>query len=106
GCALRFATTDDLDEFLRGPGWAEPERLTRVAELEEAWFLGLRLNAGVELGAMRAEFGAEAVARFDDVVAELVSEGLIEGSNGRVRLTLRGRLLSNEAFERFLGVSA
>jgi len=101
GCALRFATTDDLDEFLRGPGWAEPERLTRVAELEEAWFLGLRLNAGVELSALRAEFGAE--ARFDLVIAELVSDGLMECDEGGARLTLRGRLLSNEVFGRFVG---
>jgi oxygen-independent coproporphyrinogen III oxidase len=106
GRALRFATTDELEPFLEAPGWGDPERLTREAELEEAWFLGLRLNAGVELSALHEEFGMEAVGRFDSVIAELVSEGLMECSNGRARLTLRGRLLSNEAFERFLGVSA
>ena len=106
GRALRFATTDELEPFLGAPGWGDPERLTREAELEEAWFLGLRLNAGVELAALREEFGAEAVARFDSVIAELVSDGLMECSDERVGLTLRGRLLSNEAFERFLGVSA
>ena len=101
GRALRFAATDELEEFLRGPGWAEPERLSRAAELEEAWFLGLRLNAGVELSALRAEFGAE--ARFDLVIAELVSDRLMECDEGWARLTLRGRLLSNDVFERFVG---
>jgi oxygen-independent coproporphyrinogen-3 oxidase len=101
GRALRFAATDELEGFLRVPGWAEPERLTREAELEEAWFLGLRLNAGVELEALRAEFGAD--ARFDSVIAELVSDGLMESVSGRVRLTGRGRLLSNEVFGRFIG---
>ncbi|HXE05642.1 MAG TPA: radical SAM family heme chaperone HemW [Bryobacteraceae bacterium] len=103
GRALRFATTDDLDGFLQGPGWADPQRLSREGELEEAWFLGLRLNAGLDLAALRAEFGAEAVSRFDSVIAEMVSDGLMEREAGRVRLTLRGRLLSNEVFERFVG---
>src|SRR6185437_13382025 len=103
GRALRFATTDDLDGFLQGPGWAEPQRLSREEELEEAWFLGLRLNARLDLMALRAEFGAEAVSRFDWVIAEMVSDGLMEREGRRVRLTLRGRLLSNEVFERFVG---
>jgi hypothetical protein len=30
----------------------------------------------------------------------------MESVHGRARLTLRGRLLSNEVFERFIGVSA
>lgn len=103
GRALRFATTDELEGFLEGPGWAEPQRLSREEELEEAWFLGLRLNAGVDLAALTAEFGAQAASRFDSVIAEMVSDGLMECEGGRVRLTLHGRLLSNEVFERFVG---
>ncbi|HET8637825.1 MAG TPA: radical SAM family heme chaperone HemW [Acidobacteriaceae bacterium] len=106
GRALRFEPTDALEEFLEGPGWQEPERLSREEELEEAWFLGLRLNAGVELAALRAEFGAEAVGRFESVIAELASDGLMERVDDRLRLTMRGRLLSNEVFEKFIGTSA
>jgi oxygen-independent coproporphyrinogen-3 oxidase len=102
GRALRFATTDELEPFLNAPGWAQPQRLTRDEELEEAWFLGLRLNAGVSLPAMRDEFGEDAVAQYHSDIAELTSEGLIEASEDRVRLTLQGRLLSNEVFARFL----
>jgi oxygen-independent coproporphyrinogen-3 oxidase len=102
GRALRFATTDELESFLNSAGWKQPQRLTREEELEEAWFLGLRLNAGLSLKAMRAEFGKEAVSQFDSVLAELASEGLIEIAEDRVRLTLQGRLLSNEVFARFL----
>jgi oxygen-independent coproporphyrinogen-3 oxidase len=102
GRGLRFATTDELEPFLQESGWEQPEQLTLEQELEEAWFLGLRLNAGVNLAALRAEFGADAVSRFDFVIAELVSDGLIECANNRVWLTVRGRLLSNEVFARFL----
>jgi len=102
GHALRCATTDGLDPFLALPGWDEPQRLTREEELEEAWFLGLRLNCGVSLAALRAEFGGEALRRYDPVIAELALDGLIVCSEDCVRLTLQGRLLSNEVFTRFL----
>ncbi|MFZ0663626.1 MAG: radical SAM family heme chaperone HemW [Acidobacteriaceae bacterium] len=102
GRALRFATTDELEPFLEGPGWSEPERLIREEELEEAWFLGLRLNAGVDLALLSAEFGAAVTTRFDGVIAETVADGLMEREGERVRLTQRGRLLSNEVFTRFL----
>jgi len=102
GRALRFATTDELEPFLESAGWTQPQRLTPEEELEEAWFLGLRLNAGVSLSALRSEFGEKAVNRFDSVIAELAAGGLIESGNDHVRLTPRGRLLSNEVFAAFL----
>ena len=64
--------------------------------------LGLRLNCGVSLAALHAEFGAEAVRQFDAVIAELASDGLVEHAEDCVRLTLQGRLLSNDAFAHFL----
>jgi len=102
GRALRFATTDELEPFLSSAGWTEPQLLTRDEELEEAWFLGLRLNEGVSIAKMSSEFGEGAVGRFDPILAELASNGLIEFGEGRVRLTMQGRLLSNEVFSRFL----
>jgi putative oxygen-independent coproporphyrinogen III oxidase len=102
GRATRFATTDELEPFLASPGWNETQRLTRDEELEEAWFLGLRLNEGVSLPALRAEFGPDAVREFEPVLAELVADGMMERAGDCVRLTLAGRLLSNEVFSRFL----
>lgn len=102
GRALRFATSDELEPFLRSPGWTTPQRLTPAEELEEAWFLGLRLNAGVSLSTLRAEFGREAVNAFAPSLAELASDRLITQQEDRIRLTQQGRLLSNEVFARFL----
>lgn len=102
GRTMRFATTDQLEPFLNAAGWTQPQRLTREEELEEAWFLALRLNTGVSLTAMRVDFGEGAVAQFDPVLAELASSGLIEFGEDRVRLTQQGRLLSNDVFARFL----
>ena len=105
--ALRFGTTDNLDTYLAGPAWGEARRLDRAEEMEEAWFLGLRLNEGVSLGEMRREFSAPAVRESLATIAELEDEGLITFVDGdRVALTARGRLLSNEVFGRFLAEPA
>jgi oxygen-independent coproporphyrinogen III oxidase len=102
GEMLRFATADEIEPFLNSAGWTQPLRLTRDEELEESWFLGLRLNAGVSRSALAAEFGEDAMNKFDSVLAELASDSLIECIEDRVRLTMRGRLLSNEVFSCFL----
>jgi oxygen-independent coproporphyrinogen-3 oxidase len=105
GAALRFAATDELEPFLEAPGWDEVSRLSREKELEEAWFLGLRLNAGVSLSELSAEFGSEALRAFDSILTGLECDGLIAWTDDRVTLTPRGRLVSNEVFEHFLAVT-
>lgn len=107
GGALRFSTTDELQPYLEDAGWDDAHRLSRDEELEEAWFLGLRLNEGVSLAALRSEFSDAAVREFFEVVRELEVEGLVSFREGdRVTLTPRGRLLSNEVFARFLAEAA
>jgi coproporphyrinogen III oxidase-like Fe-S oxidoreductase len=73
--------------------------------LEETFFLGLRLTRGVDLAAVAAEFGEKAVAGFSETIREVVEAGLLSREGERLRLTARGRLLSNEVFERFIGVA-
>jgi oxygen-independent coproporphyrinogen III oxidase len=102
GDAIRFATGDDLSGFLDGASWQDVQTVARPQALEEAWFLGLRLNEGVQLAELEAEFGEAAAHRNDDVISELETLGFVEQSPGRVRLTDRGRLVSNEVFERLL----
>jgi oxygen-independent coproporphyrinogen-3 oxidase len=106
GDVMRFGNTDDFAGYLNGELEAEVESVDRTAQLEEAWFLGLRLVEGVSLAALRAEFGNKAVAECDGVLAELVTDGLLTRGEQRVALTTRGRMLSNEVFGRFLGVAS
>jgi oxygen-independent coproporphyrinogen-3 oxidase len=99
---LRSTTTDDLKAFLCGPQPAETAWLSPQRQHEEAWCLGLRLNAGVSVAKLRQEFGRERVARVLAVVAQLVDAGLVTSDGKTVRLTPRGRLLSNDVFQQFL----
>jgi oxygen-independent coproporphyrinogen-3 oxidase len=97
--AVRIATSDELDVLLSGAA-LDVTRIDERMALEETWFLGLRLNRGVELSRVECEFGAAALPR--DLLGELESNGLLAVENGWARLTARGRLLSNEVFSRFL----
>ncbi len=99
--ALRFATPDSLDAYMT----RVPPTVTEVsarAAIEESFFLGLRLNRGVDLERLRGEFGAEMIANWEPAIRECEDEQLLVRQGGNLRLTGRGRLLSNEVFARFL----
>jgi oxygen-independent coproporphyrinogen-3 oxidase len=100
--AVRFSNPDVLDGYIGGAD-GESSVISQDLALQEEFFLGLRLNRGVNLADMTARYG-EDVAAFRDSIAELLSEGVLQGSDDFIRLTQRGRLLSNEAFERFISI--
>jgi oxygen-independent coproporphyrinogen-3 oxidase len=99
---LRATTTDDLATYLAGTGAMETEWLGPARQHEEAWFLGLRTNAGVNAAALRAEFGEELVEPALEAVERLAQDELLVFEGERARLTARGRLISNEVFQEFL----
>ena len=103
---LRSTTTSDLKEYLSGTGAAETAWLSPARQHEEAWFLGLRLNQGVEVAALVRKFGTSMVARAMDVVERLVEDGLLESDGKTVGLTAHGQMLSNDVFQEFLGLDA
>jgi oxygen-independent coproporphyrinogen-3 oxidase len=105
GSSLRFCNPATLPEFLRTSEGEAPEdarKLSSSEELEEAWFLGLRMNEGVRWRALLDEFGHDRVAAFVPVVRELCEFGLLTQREDVVRLTRRGVLFSNDVFARFL----
>ena len=99
---LRATTTDDLQAYLAGTGAIETEWVTPAQQHEEAWFLGLRTNEGVDVATLRAEFGEELVDPAMDTVKRMTEDGLLDFDGTRAQLTARGRLISNEVFQEFL----
>jgi oxygen-independent coproporphyrinogen-3 oxidase len=102
GLILRATTTSDLPAYLAGTGAMETEWLTAAQQHEEAWFLGLRMNAGVDVATLRAEFGEELLDPALETVARLATDELLVFDGARARLTARGRMISNEVFQEFL----
>jgi oxygen-independent coproporphyrinogen-3 oxidase len=106
GLVLRSTTTDDLKAYLSGAEPVETAWLAPAQQHEEAWFLGLRLNAGVEVAAVEREFGPATVALALAAVARLIESGLVISDSKTVRLTPQGQLLSNDVFQEFLDLDA
>jgi oxygen-independent coproporphyrinogen III oxidase len=84
---LRWQNPESAADYV-----AAPAAIARVAAepLSEQFFLGLRLREGVVSNA------------FPDVIEKFLDDGLLERADGRVRLTPRGVLLSNEVFAEFI----
>jgi oxygen-independent coproporphyrinogen III oxidase len=104
GAVLRTTTIDDLKEYLEGDSALDTAWLGPTQQLEEAWFLGLRRNAGVDICALRREFGAKAIKPCVAAARRLAEDGLLTIESDTVRLTDRGRLISNDVFAEFLGL--
>lgn len=106
GYALRFKTTDNLNAYLENTESAETAWHSPDRQHEEAWFLGLRMNSGVDTAALASEFGASRLAPALQAAMRLAHDGLVAIQGGNIRLTARGRLLSNDVFQEFLTSSA
>jgi len=128
--AVRFATPDSLDAYMNRAPHTVTSVSTQAA-IEESFFLCLRLNRGIDLERLRTEsrlreghdfshainaaekpalaarrqqqqVGCETVAAWDSAIKQSMHDGLLEQQGTTLRLTARGRLLSNEVFARFL----
>jgi oxygen-independent coproporphyrinogen-3 oxidase len=115
--ASRFANADVLETYMLPGSKASPLRmlpredsLVRIGTaeaFEETVFLGLRMVDGIDPVALREMFPAELTGPCEEAVRELTGEGLMSNASGQWRLTLRGRLISNDVFGRLLeGVAA
>jgi oxygen-independent coproporphyrinogen-3 oxidase len=99
--AVRFAPPDSLEQYMSGSA-LQRTPVSHRAALEESFFLGLRLTRGVSLQQLAAKFGEQAFETARTAIAGFVEDGLMEQRGDFVRLTARGRLLSNEVFEKFI----
>jgi oxygen-independent coproporphyrinogen-3 oxidase len=101
---VRFSNSDALEKYVTGSA-QERTDVSPEAALQEAFFLGLRLNRGIDLAAIAKEFGPSLAGCYSEAMSELVEAGLIEREGDVIALSARGRLLSNEVFERFISVN-
>jgi oxygen-independent coproporphyrinogen-3 oxidase len=103
GEAVRFSSLEPLEAYVAGKPGGQIA-VTRAQAQEEALFLGLRLTRGVDLAVLEREYGA-LIGDCQEAVVELVRDGLMQRIGQTIRLTRRGRLLSNEVFQRFISAS-
>lgn len=102
----RWSNAPRLRAYLAGPSGGI-ERLGDPQPLSvrgaEALFMGLRLSEGVDLESVRRRYGPGLPSAGDQRIADLARAGLVDVDGARLRLTRRGRLVSNEVFGQLLG---
>ncbi|MER2125780.1 radical SAM family heme chaperone HemW [Solibacillus sp. FSL H8-0523] len=76
--------------------------VTLEERLEEQMFLGLRKTDGVTHAEFEQKFGQSMASLYEEIIAKLQQEKLLEMDEQGVRLTRRGRFVGNEVFQRFL----
>jgi oxygen-independent coproporphyrinogen-3 oxidase len=105
----RRANSRDLSEYLRAveagssAETAPMECLTEAQARLESIFLGLRTREGMDVGAFEARFGKPPQELHAEAISTLLREGLLETEkSAHLRLTPKGRLLSDTVFAAFV----
>jgi len=80
----------------------EIQRLSPDQRLGDALFTGLRLSAGVDLGAIGRRYGVDVWARFGAELEPFIQNGCLRQDGARLWLTRRGMLLANEVMAVFV----
>ena len=107
GHGIRFSNPDSLEAYRQGVRSGHLERvgefrLSPEEAMSEYMYLGLRLSDGVSMPGFEREFGRSLESVYGSAPADLEKLGLIVLNGDFITLTLRGMLLSNQVFSRFL----
>ncbi len=88
-----LGTISALDQF---------DPYSPVTELKEAAILRLRLNSGIDLAQFEENYYFSPTSIFKDAIESSISDKLLLLKDGNLKLTDKGRLLSNEVFVRIM----
>jgi oxygen-independent coproporphyrinogen-3 oxidase len=100
----RYANERDTEKYLEmieSKGSAEVMR-EEIDLSSEFIFLGLRMENGIDLQYYEQNFNLDLSEKFGDELADLKNEKLVEVIDGRIMLTRKGKLFSNEVFTVFV----
>jgi oxygen-independent coproporphyrinogen-3 oxidase len=68
-------------------------------------FLGLRKTDGVSISHFIEKFDIDPLELFENEISDLIAKKWIEVKKDNIYLTKTGRLLGNEVFQSFLGIT-
>ncbi|MGV2938163.1 radical SAM family heme chaperone HemW [Mesobacillus sp. LC4] len=83
----------------------DAHKTTLEEQMEEEMFLGLRKTKGVSVRRFEEKFGRNPIQIFSEQLDDWTKKGLLKTDNDTISLTRQGRLLGNEVFQSFIGVS-
>lgn len=83
----------------------DAHQVTREEKIEEEMFLGLRKTEGISVRHFQEKFNENPIHLFAEQINEWSEKGLLKMDDKRIFLTRQGRMLGNEVFQSFIGVS-
>ena len=98
------AAKDYISAVAAGDPVATERRVLSAAErVEEALFTGLRLNAGLDLQAVKNRYGVDVWSRYGRELRPFVDRGVLFYDGELLRLSREGMLLAHEIMAVFIG---
>jgi len=82
----------------------QSERLTPTQAALERLVFGIRMVDGVDVTVLTEVSGVDITSKTSELISEFQQAGLMESSQGMVRLTPQGRLLADGISEKLLGL--
>ncbi|MGL4796521.1 MAG: radical SAM family heme chaperone HemW, partial [Paraclostridium sp.] len=76
--------------------------LTEKDKIEEFIFMGLRMNEGINLNVFEQRFNKKIYDIYKDIIDKLIYNKLLELSKDQLKLTQKGREISNTVFIEFI----
>jgi len=100
----RYANERDTRGYVTAIERGESAEVSREAvnPASEAAFLGLRMESGIEIDEFQRRFDLNITEKYREELGEVTTAGLVELSDGWLKLTKKGKLLSNEVFAIFV----
>ncbi|MCX7951125.1 MAG: radical SAM family heme chaperone HemW [Clostridiales bacterium] len=103
----RFNNTADVREYIKNINCTKTareniEQIDEATHISEYIILGLRMNKGISVLEFKNKFKIDINDIFKKEIDKLLLEGLIEKKGENIRLTEKGRDLSNLVFVNFL----
>lgn len=80
----------------------DKHEVSRIEQMEEELFLGLRKTAGISIERFVHKFTENPLEIFKNELKDLSGRELILVSKNQIQLTKKGRLLGNEVFQSFI----
>jgi oxygen-independent coproporphyrinogen-3 oxidase len=97
------STEDYVGRVIRGESPAlDREQLSVQAQVEEALFMGMRLNDGIDRGQFVVRFGLDPWERYAQDLQPFLEGGQVWKEQGRFGLTRVGMLVANSVLEVFV----
>ncbi|WP_291964989.1 radical SAM family heme chaperone HemW [Caloramator sp.] len=104
---IRYSNVKDIKKYIYniknyGNAIEEKNILTKEEHMAEFMFLGLRMNCGININKFKSKFNEDVMQVYGNEILDLIDKGLIEKYGENIRLTEKGRDLSNLVFVSFL----